>query len=156
MASEEVLEAAEFIAERIGVAPRMALVLGSGLGGLADEIESPVALEYREIPHFPSLRPPAMPDCVAGELLAGKRVIAVQGRFALHTRAYPMERVVFPVRVFRGPRGRAAFPHERGGGANPYFAPGDFVIIRDHTTWRGRIPASDPRRREHSACASST
>ena len=143
MASKEVLEAAEFIAARIGGAPRMALVLGSGLGGLADEIESPAVLEYREIPHFPVSTAPGHAGRLVAGNLAGKRVIAMQGRFHYYE-GLPLERVVFPVRVFKALGVERLFLTNAAGGANPYYAPGDFMIIRDHINLTGRNPCIGP------------
>jgi purine-nucleoside phosphorylase len=143
MANAEIREAAEFISSRIGEVPRMALVLGSGLGGLADEIESPVALDYREIPHFPSSTAPGHAGRLVAGNLAGKRVIAMQGRFHYYE-GHPLERLVFPVRVFKALGVEKLFLTNAAGGANPYFAPGDFMIIRDHINLTGQNPCIGP------------
>jgi purine-nucleoside phosphorylase len=143
MAKADIREAADYIAARIGEAPRMALVLGSGLGGLADEIESPVALNYGDIPHFPSSTAPGHAGRLVAGVLAGKRVIAMQGRFHFYE-GHPLERVVFPVRVFKALGVERLFLTNAAGGANPYFAPGDFMIIRDHVNLTGQNPCIGP------------
>jgi purine-nucleoside phosphorylase len=121
----------------------MALVLGSGLGGLADEIESPVALEYREIPHFPPSTAPGHAGRLVAGVLAGKRVIVMQGRFHYYE-GHSLERVVFPVRVFKAMGVERLFLTNAAGGANPYFEPGDFMIIRDHLNLAGQNPCIGP------------
>jgi purine-nucleoside phosphorylase len=143
MANEDIREAADFIASRIGGAPKMALVLGSGLGGLADEIESPVALSYGEIPHFPSSTAPGHAGRLVVGTLAGRKVIAMQGRFHYYE-GHSLERVVFPVRVFKALGVERLFLTNAAGGANPYFAPGDFMIIRDHINLTGQNPCIGP------------
>jgi purine-nucleoside phosphorylase len=143
MANAEIREAADYIAARIGEPPRMALVLGSGLGGLADEIESPVVLEYRDIPGFPDSTAPGHAGRLVAGSLAGRRVIAMQGRFHYYE-GHPLERVVFPVRVFKALGVERLFLTNAAGGANPYFAPGDFMIIRDHVNLTGQNPCIGP------------
>jgi len=139
MPSKEIREAADFIAARIGSAPEMALVLGSGLGGLADEIEDPVALAYGDIPGFPVSTAPGHAGRLVAGKLAGKRVIAMQGRFHYYE-GHSLERVVFPVRVFKSLGIERLFLTNAAGGANPYFEPGDFMIIRDHLNLTGQNP----------------
>ena len=93
-------EAASFIRSRIREIPRTALVLGSGLGSLADELQDPVVIPYGEIPHFPAATAPGH----AGRLLAGRLegtpVLMMQGRFHRYEGHEP-SRIVFPVRVLK-------------------------------------------------------
>ena len=94
-------EAAEFIRARIGsVKPFAGIVLGSGLGKLADRIANPVVVPYSDIPHFPlSTAQGHKGNFIAGEL-GGKFVVAMQGRFHYYE-GYPMEYVTLPVRVMK-------------------------------------------------------
>jgi purine-nucleoside phosphorylase len=143
MTNKDIGEAANFIASRLGAAGRLALILGSGLGGLADEIESPLALPYREIPHFPTSTAPGHAGRLVAGKLAGKSVIAMQGRFHYYE-GHALERVVFPIRVFKALGVERLFLTNAAGGANPDFSPGDFMIIRDHINLTGQNPCIGP------------
>lgn len=143
MTKDDLRKAADFILGRIGEAPRMALVLGSGLGGLADELESPVAIPYAEIPGFPVSTAPGHAGRLVAGRLGGKRVLVMQGRFHFYE-GHPLERVVFPVRVFRTMGVERLFLTNAAGGANPAFAPGDFMAISDHINLTGQNPCIGP------------
>jgi purine-nucleoside phosphorylase len=143
MADSAIENAARFIASRIGEAPRIALVLGSGLGAFADEIEDRVALPYGEIPGFPASTAPGHAGRLVAGRLEGKPVIAMQGRFHYYE-GHAMDRVVFPVRVFKALGVERLVLTNAAGGANPYFAPGDFMVIRDHINLTGQNPCIGP------------
>jgi len=143
MPNDDARETADFISSRIGEAPRMALVLGSGLGGLADELEDPTSLNYQEIPHFPVSTAPGHAGKLVAGSLGGKRVVAMQGRFHYYE-GHPLERVAFPVRVFKLMGISRLFLTNAAGGANPYFTPGDFMVIRDHLNLTGQNPCVGP------------
>jgi purine-nucleoside phosphorylase len=143
MKREELDKAAEFILSRTGEAPRMALVLGSGLGALAEELESPIAIPYAEIPGFPVSTAPGHAGRLVAGRLEGKRVLMMQGRFH-HYEGHPMERIVFPVRTFRAMGVERLFLTNAAGGANPGFEPGDFMAISDHINLTGQNPCIGP------------
>ena len=125
-------EAAEFIRARIGsVKPFAGIVLGSGLGKLADKIANPVVVPYSEIPHFPlSTAQGHKGNFIAGEL-GGKFVVAMQGRFHYYE-GYPMEDVTLPIRVMKVLGIEYLFVSNAAGGVNFNYKVGDLMVIRDH------------------------
>ena len=109
----------------------VALVLGSGLGILADELENAVKIPYDTIPHFPvSTVVGHEGQCVIGEL-SGKTVLAMQGRFHYYE-GYTMKEVTFPVRVFKALNIDKMILTNAAGGVNTSFKPGNLMIINDH------------------------
>jgi purine-nucleoside phosphorylase len=128
---KKVSEAADFIRERILIAPEAGIVLGTGLGGLAEEIENPVVIPYEEIPHFPS----STVKGHAGELIIGtlnfRNVIAMKGRFHFYE-GYSLQDVVFPVRVMKFLGIKFLILSNASGGLNSNFAVGDMMFIEDH------------------------
>lgn len=109
----------------------VALVLGSGLGILADELENAVKIPYDTIPHFPvSTVVGHEGQCVIGEL-SGKTVLAMQGRFHYYE-GYTMKEVTFPVRVFKALNIDKMILTNAAGGVNTSFNPGNLMIINDH------------------------
>ncbi|MGA2546614.1 MAG: purine-nucleoside phosphorylase [Rectinemataceae bacterium] len=139
MARDEIRTAANSIADRIGEAPRTALVLGSGLGSLAEEVEGAVALPYAEIPGFPLSTAPGHAGRLVAGRLAGKRVLVMQGRFHYYE-GYPAFRIAFPIRVFRELGIERLILTNAAGGANPGFSPGDLMLITDHINLTGQNP----------------
>lgn len=129
---EKINTAAEFVAARLGGRkPAVGIVLGSGLGKLADRISSPVTIPYGEIPGFPvSTAIGHKGNFIAGEL-GGKFVIAMQGRFHYYE-GYPMELVTLPIRVMKVLGIGYLFVSNAAGGVNFDFSVGDMMIIRDH------------------------
>lgn len=129
---EKINTAAEFVAARLGGRkPAVGIVLGSGLGKLADRISSPVTIPYRDIPGFPvSTAIGHKGNFIAGEL-GGKFVIAMQGRFHYYE-GYPMELVTLPIRVMKVLGIGYLFVSNAAGGVNFDFSVGDMMIIRDH------------------------
>ena len=129
---ERINNAADFVRTRIGdMKPVVGIVLGSGLGKLADRITDRTVIPYREIPGFPvSTAIGHKGNFIAGTL-GGRTVIAMQGRFHYYE-GYPMELVVLPIRVMiRLGIGRL-FVSNAAGGVNFDFKIGDLMIIRDH------------------------
>ena len=111
--------------------PQIGIILGSGLGLMADHIEDPLVIPYDEIPHFK--RPTAMGhkgNLIFGKL-AGKNVMAMQGRFHYYE-GYTMEQVTFPVRVMARLGVKILFVSNAAGAVNPEYRVGDLMIITDH------------------------
>lgn len=124
-------EAAEFIRGKCIYKPDVGLILGSGLGDLADEIINPVIIPYQEIPHFPvSTVVGHAGELVIGEL-EGKNVIAMKGRFHYYE-GYSMQQLAFPVWVMRTLGVSVLIATNAAGGINRSFSPGDLMIIVDH------------------------
>lgn len=114
-----------------GLAPRYALILGSGLGTLADEIQDPQVVEYSEIPHFPVSTVPGHAGRLVLGMLAGKPVAAMQGRFHYYE-GYSMQAVTFPVYVLQALGCRSLMVTNACGGLNRDFRAGDLMLITDH------------------------
>lgn len=129
---ERISTAAEYVAGKLGGRkPFAGIVLGSGLGKLADKIKDPVVIPYKEIPGFPvSTAVGHKGNFIAGTL-GGKFVIAMQGRFHYYE-GYPMELVTLPVRVMKVLGIGYLFVSNAAGGVNFDFRIGDLMIIRDH------------------------
>ena len=136
-------EAADFISGRISSVPRTGLILGSGLNDLADAVENPVILPYGEIPHFPRSTAPGHKGRLVAGSLEGKEVIVMQGRFHYYE-GYPMEALVFPVRVMKLLGVERIIVTNAAGGVNTSFEPGDLMIITDHIKMGGGHPLIGP------------
>ncbi len=134
-------ETIAFLRERITRAPHAMLVLGSGLGGLADEIEDAVRIPFEEIPGFPRRTQELAGH--AGALVAGRldgvEVAAMQGRFHLYEGWAP-EDVALPVRALAALGARALLVTNAAGGIRPGFRPGDLMLIADHINFMARNP----------------
>jgi purine-nucleoside phosphorylase len=124
--------AADYIAGRInGQQPKTAVILGSGLGNLADHIEEPVVIPYSSIPHFPVSTAPGHRGALISGRLGGTEILAMQGRFHYYE-GYTMQQVTFPVRVMKLLGIRSLLVSNAAGGINHSFRVGDLMIIRDH------------------------
>ncbi|MDL2256389.1 purine nucleoside phosphorylase I, inosine and guanosine-specific [Parabacteroides sp. OttesenSCG-928-K15] len=129
--TEQYKEAAAYLQSKINNIPETAIILGSGLGSLADQIADPVVVPYKEIPHF-------MTSTVAGHKgnfiygkLGNREVLAMQGRFHYYE-GYTMQQVTFPVRVMKLLGVKNLLVSNAAGGINTTFKIGDLMIIRDH------------------------
>jgi purine-nucleoside phosphorylase len=136
-------EAAQFILTRTTLRPHIALVLGSGLGGFADELQDAVAIPYAEIPHFPQ----STAIGHAGGLVIGKLkatpLAVMQGRVHLYE-GYSPQQVVFPVRVFARMDVATVILTNAAGGINPDYPRGSLVVLRDHINLLGGNPLVGP------------
>lgn len=126
-----ITDAVTFIRSKTGVQPRIALILGSGLGILADEIQNAVRIPYIVIPHFPLSTVAGHAGVLVFGQLAGQSVVAMQGRFHLYEGYAPQE-LAFPVRVLRALGAELLIVTNAAGGLNPVYHVGDFMLIRDH------------------------
>lgn len=138
---------AKFISSKSPTKPLVAIVLGSGLGGFADEMTDAVRISYNDIPHF------AKSTAIghAGQLVLGKigewPVVVMQGRVHLYE-GYPVQSVVFPMRVFARMGVRATVLTNAAGGINLDYGQGRLVLIKDHINLQGQNPlvgVEDPR-----------
>jgi purine-nucleoside phosphorylase len=141
--SEKVQEAAGFLKEKSAVSPRFGLILGTGLGGLAAEIEAETQIPYGEIPHFPT----STVESHAGQLtlgtLKGRSVVAMEGRFHYYE-GYSLQEVTFPVRVMKALGVETLFVTNAAGGMNPQYDLADIVIIEDHISFLPDNPLRGP------------
>ncbi len=125
-------EAKAFIEKALsGRKPQVGIVLGSGLGKLADKIESPVVIKYSDIPHFVKSTAIGHKGNFIAGMLGGTFVIAMQGRFHFYE-GYPMDKVVLPIRVMVKLGIEALFVSNAAGGVNYDYKVGDLMIIKDH------------------------
>jgi len=124
-------EAADFITSRIHEKPETAIILGSGLGAMAELIEQSVVIPYRDIPYFMSSTATGHKGNLISGLLGGKAVLAMQGRFHYYE-GYTMQQVTFPVRVMKLSGVKNLLVSNAAGGINHSFKVGDLMIIRDH------------------------
>ena len=135
--------AVRFIQKKTKLRPKIALVLGSGLGAFADEFESPTKIPYAEIPHFP--RSTAIGH--AGQLVVGKvgdiPVAGMQGRVHLYE-GYSAKDVAFPIRVFARMGIKAVILTNAAGGIKREFVQGQLVVIKDHINLQGASPLTGP------------
>lgn len=132
-------EAAAYILDKSGTKPEVGLILGSGLGVLADHIENPVTIDYRDIPHFPQ----STVEGHAGELVlgtvGGRQVVLMKGRFHMYE-GYGPEITAFPVRVMKAMGAEKLLVTNAAGGVNTSFKPGDLMLISDHLNLTGQSP----------------
>ncbi|MCD1260440.1 purine-nucleoside phosphorylase [Paenibacillus athensensis] len=136
-------EAAAYIRSRIAEQPTVGMIMGSGLGVLADEVENAVTLPYERIPHFPV----STVEGHSGELvigrLQGKTVLVMKGRFHYYE-GYSMKEVVFPVYVMKRLGIETLIVTNAAGGMNPGFAASDLMLITDHINFTGSNPLIGP------------
>ena len=129
---ERINKAAAFIKERLGGRqPKVALILGSGLGPIADSVKDPIVIPYKEIPGFPVSTAVGHKGNFLSGTLYGVQVLVMQGRFHYYE-GYPMETVTIGVRVFHQLGIEYLFVFNAAGAANPAFKVGDMVMIKDH------------------------
>lgn len=138
--SGDAAAAARAIAARTGgAAPRIALILGSGLGGLASELDARTEIPFRDVPGFPAAAVSGHAGVVAAGMLAGVPVIAFAGRFHMYE-GHSAETAALPVRVAHALGARMLFVSNAAGGVNASYGPGDLMLIRDHINMMFRNP----------------
>ena len=127
-----ITEAAQYLESRLGgLKPQVGIILGSGLGKLADRIEAQLTIPYTDVPHFVKSTAIGHKGNFIVGTLGGKTVMAMQGRFHYYE-GYPMDKVTLPVRVMVRLGIKALFVSNAAGGVNFDFHVGDLMIIRDH------------------------
>ena len=128
---KKIQETAEFLKGKMTTVPQTAIILGTGLGSLVNEITDKYEIEYKDIPNFPL----STVEGHSGKLIFGKlgkkEVMAMQGRFHFYE-GYSMKEVTFPIRVMRELGIKTLFVSNAAGGMNPDFIIGDLMIINDH------------------------
>ena len=131
---EKIQETAAFLKGKMHTSPETAIILGTGLGSLANEITEKYEIKYEDIPNFPV----STVEGHSGKLIFGKLgnkdIMAMQGRFHYYE-GYSMQEVTFPVRVMRELGIKTLFVSNASGGTNPAFEIGDLMIITDHINY---------------------
>jgi purine-nucleoside phosphorylase len=127
----QIKETANFLTEKINAKPEVGIILGTGLGGLVDEIDIEHSISYEDIPNFPISTVEGHSGRLIFGKLGGKSVVAMQGRFHFYE-GYPMEKVTFPVRVMKFLGIKNLIVSNASGGVNPDFEIGDLMLLADH------------------------
>jgi purine-nucleoside phosphorylase len=141
---EQVVEAAEFLRGRLGgLTPSVGLVLGSGLGAVADAVANPVFIPYAEIPHFPQSTVEGHSGRIVAGLLGGVPVIVMQGRVHSYE-GYTPQQVTFPMRVLGMLGVRAVVLTNAAGGIQQGYHVGQLVTLSDHINHMGWNPLTGP------------
>ncbi len=140
---KEIEAARDFLAPRLGTAPEVGIILGTGLGQFAAAMKGAATIPYGDIPHFPG----ASVDTHAGQLVAGslggRPTAVLQGRAHFYE-GHSMRDVAFPVRVLRALGVRTLILTSAAGGLNPLYEPADIVLIVDHINLMGENPLVGP------------
>jgi len=139
MNKAKIEEASTYIQAKLNTIPSIGLILGSGLGILAEEIENPVVIPYKDIPYFPVSTVSGHKGRLVAGKLQGKDVIAMQGRFHYYE-GYTLQQVTFPVRVMKHLGAESLIVTNASGGINKDFTPGDLMLITDHINNIGDHP----------------
>jgi purine-nucleoside phosphorylase len=136
---DEIQDAKRYIESKTRVRPTVGIILGTGLGKLAESIKTDATIPYRSIPNFPL----STVEDHAGNLimgtLSGKPVMAMQGRFHLYE-GYSVDQIVFPIRVMKFMNIQTLIVSNACGGINPDFLPGTIMVITDHINLLGQNP----------------
>jgi len=138
-----IAEAVRAVQARMALVPDVAVILGTGLGGLADDMQIAMRIPYEEIPGFPL----STVESHAGRLLlgtlGGRTVVAMQGRFHRYE-GYSLQQIAFPVRVMHALGARVLVVSNACGGMHPLWSPGDLMLIADHINLLGDNPLVGP------------
>ena len=140
---EKIQAAVSFIRKKTQDDYPVGIVLGTGLGALAKEINVELALDYGDIPNFPISTVETHHGKLIFGTLAGKKVVAMQGRFHFYE-GYSMQQIVFPVRVMKHLGVKTLGITNACGGLNPAFSKGDIMLIDDHINLLGSNPLIGP------------
>jgi purine-nucleoside phosphorylase len=140
---ERVQDSAAVIQKRIKARPGIAIILGTGLGGLAARIEAPVVIDYSDIPGFPLSTVESHAGRLISGTLSGRSVLAMQGRFHKYE-GYSLQQATFPVRVLRQLGAHTLIVSNACGGMNPDWAAGDLMLLADHINLIGDHPLIGP------------
>lgn len=134
-------EAVAVVRGHTDLQPRVGIIMGTGLGGLAGEIDAEVVLPSEEIPHFPLSALEAHPGRLILGQLGGTPVVAMQGRFHRYE-GYSLQEVTFPIRVMRMLGAEVLVVSGISGGMNPLWRAGEMVLLDDHINLLGTTPWS--------------
>ena len=130
---------AEYVKSRAPFAPELGLILGTGLGPLAKQIENPVEIDYRDIPNFLVSTAPDHAGKLIFGTLEGKKLVCMSGRFHSYE-GYDFEQLAIPVRLFKLLGVKQLIVTNAAGGVNERYRPGDIMVISDHIKLNGASP----------------
>lgn len=140
---EKVDETVRFLKKSIKESPEIAIILGTGLSALGNKIKAKRAIAYRKIPHFPVSTVPGHKGELVFGRIAERRVVVMEGRFHYYE-GYSAQEITYPLRVMRALGAKFLIISNAAGGLNPYFDPGDLMIIEDHINLMGINPLIGP------------
>ena len=140
---EDTLEAAEFLRQETGQGIEYGMILGSGLGALAELVEDAQSFHFADIPNFPQSTVQGHLGKLVVGTLKGKRVAVMQGRIHVYE-GYPLDRITLPVRVMKQLGAHTLVVTNSCGGIHARFAPGDLMLINDHINMMGNNPLIGP------------
>jgi len=135
----KISETVAFLRDKLYETPEIGMITGTGLGALTETITADIRLPYKHIPHFPRSTVEGHRGCLAAGRVAGRPIIAMEGRFHLYEGYSPQE-ITFPVRVMARLGVNYLLMSSAAGGLNPEFDKGDFMIITDHINLKGSNP----------------
>ena len=141
--TQDIVDATDFLASKLNVSPEIGMITGTGLGDLTEKIKVDFRLPYDEIPHFPTSTVESHRGTLVSGRLAGRTVLAMEGRFHLYEGYTPQE-IAFPIRVMSSLGINYLFISSAAGGLNPQFKPGDLMIVSDHINLTGTNPLIGP------------
>jgi purine-nucleoside phosphorylase len=141
--SKEIQAATDFIMERLDTLPEIGLITGTGLGNLTRGIKPEMKVPYGEIPHFPLSTAEGHRGVLVSGKLAGRTVIAMEGRFHIYEGYTPRE-ITFPIRVMSKLGVKYLLISSAAGGLNPDFKAGDLMLVTDHINMTGKNPLIGP------------
>lgn len=136
---DQIEEAVAKIRESWDGVPRAGIILGTGLGSLAEQIDEEASFDYGEIPHFPTSTATSHRGRLVCGKLNGLPVVAMEGRFHQYE-GYPLKQITLPVRVMKALGAGVLCVSQAVGGMNPYFKPGEVMIVDDHINLMGDNP----------------
>ncbi|HBJ39060.1 MAG TPA: purine-nucleoside phosphorylase [Planctomycetaceae bacterium] len=136
---DKIEDACQAIRKHWDRAPQVAIVLGTGLGGLVGDIDVEATIEYGDIPHFPKSTATSHRGRLVCGLMSGVPVVAMEGRFHFYE-GYPLKQITLPIRVFKSLGAQLLVLSNACGGLNPYFASGDIMVIEDQINLIGDNP----------------
>ena len=136
---KKIKETVEYLKSNTKIRPKVGIILGTGLGGLVDEIEIEDSISYTDIPHFPVSTVEGHKGRLIFGTIGGVPVMAMQGRFHFYE-GYSMEMVTYPVRMMKLFGVESLFVSNASGGMNPDFEIGDIMVINDHINMFGANP----------------
>lgn len=136
---DKVQAACQTIREIFPIPPRVGVILGTGLGGIVDDIDVQETIDYSDIPHFPTSTATSHRGRLVCGHLAGVPILAMEGRFHLYE-GYPLKQITLPVRVFKELGCELMVVSNACGGLNPYYNAGDIMVIEDQINLLGDNP----------------
>lgn len=140
-------EASQYIASLIQAKPQIGIILGTGLGDLAEKVEGKKIIEYKTIPHFPISTVEGHAGRLIYGTISGKKILVMQGRVHYYE-GYSLAQITFPIRVMKKLGIEVLIISNAAGGLNPLFSAGEIMVITDHINFTGQNPLIGPNLEE--------